>query len=74
MYITEATTIVKHLLNGDYFQDFSSEDRINDPDGIYDMESEITDSNEEFYWNVDERKAFKIFADLTSAERAAYLS
>lgn len=67
-----ASTLMK-VLRSDYFQDFSEEDRILDPDGIYAMSAEITvqgDGEEMFYFTAKEREALALFAEATPDERA----
>jgi hypothetical protein len=71
----EAGRIVKRMLERDYFASFTREDRVYDPDGIYEIEAEMVnpeDSN--FYlWNGAQREALYIVAGMSPEQRAEYL-
>ena len=72
----EAGDIVQRLLRNDYFSQFSANDRVEDPDGLYAIESEMThiEEGEEFFnWNDETRTALSIVAKMTPAERREYL-
>ena len=71
---TEAGQIVRDLLRSDYFQSFNKYDRVYDPEGLYEVEAEIEGSDgEAFYWQDDEREAFRVFAQMSPADRACAL-
>ncbi|WP_233842245.1 hypothetical protein [Dyella sp. 2HG41-7] len=61
---SDAASFMSKLLRNDYFQDFSAQDRVEDPDGIYAIEAEMP------HWGEMEREAFGLFAEATPAERA----
>jgi hypothetical protein len=74
---SDAGSFMIKLLSNDYFQDFSHADRIQDPDGIYAIEAEMTHSYAsadhdagDYYWDDQEREALTLFAEATPAERA----
>lgn len=71
---SDAASFMIKMLRSDYFQDFSQEDRINDPDGLYGYEAERTDTDDEgnecYAWDDREREALSLFAEATPAERA----
>ena len=70
----EAGQIVRDVLRGDYFQDFTKHDRIHDPDGIYAIEAEMTGRDgQEFFWDEYQREALKTVAAMTPEDRADYL-
>lgn len=72
---SDAGSFMVDLLCNDYFQDFSDQDRIQDPDGIYAIEADMTtidDEGDEVYtWNDQEREALALFAGAKPAERAS---
>ena len=60
-----ASFLIPHMSANDYFQAFSLLDRIEDPDDIYAIETEMTTHSAKV------REALGLFADATIAERLA---
>lgn len=71
----EAGRIVKRMLERDYFASFSREDRVYDPDGVYEIEAEMINPEDSDYylWNGAQREALRIVAGMLPEQRAEYL-
>ncbi|KRE90821.1 hypothetical protein ASG87_01410 [Frateuria sp. Soil773] len=64
-----AAFLIPHMEGNDHFQDFSLADRIKDPDGLYAIEAEMTDSDDELTHSAIVREAMGLMAAATPAER-----
>ncbi len=70
---SDAASFVIELLHNGYFQDFTAEDRVQDPDGVYATCAEITvcdEGEERYFFSGKEREGLILFAEATPAERA----
>ena len=66
---SDAATFMVRLLRNDYFQDFTDEDRIQDPDNVYAISAKLK-NGEGFYFSDKEREALTLFSKASPEERA----
>lgn len=64
-----ASFLIPYMEGSDHFQDFSISDRIKDPDGVYAIEAEMTDSDDELTHSKIAREAMALMAVTTPSER-----
>jgi hypothetical protein len=64
-----ASFLIPYMESSDYFQDFDLADLVKDPDGIYAIEADMTDSNDEFTHSEVVREAMEVMATASPADR-----